>query len=27
LQAWLNTPFAGASRFKRRIQQLDELGG
>jgi ribose 5-phosphate isomerase B len=26
LQAWLNTPFAGASRFKRRIQQLDELG-
>lgn len=27
LQTWLNTPFAGASRFKRRIQQLDELGG
>lgn len=27
VQAWLNTPFAGASRFKRRIQQLDELGG
>lgn len=22
---WLTTPFAGASRFKRRIQQLDEL--
>jgi ribose 5-phosphate isomerase B len=27
VQAWLNTPFAGAPRFKRRIQQLDELGG
>lgn len=27
VQTWLNTPFAGASRFKRRIQQLDELGG
>lgn len=27
LQTWLNTPFAGAARFKRRIQQLDELGG
>lgn len=26
MQAWLSTPFAGASRFKRRIQQLDELG-
>lgn len=26
LQTWLNTPFAGAPRFKRRIQQLDELG-
>lgn len=23
---WLNTPFAGAPRFKRRIAQLDELG-
>lgn len=23
---WLNTPFAGAPRFKRRITQLDELG-
>lgn len=23
---WLNTPFAGASRFKRRIKELDELG-
>ncbi len=22
---WLNTPFAGASRFKRRIRELDEL--
>lgn len=25
INAWLNTPFAGAPRFKRRIQQLDEL--
>lgn len=25
LQAWLNTPFAGAPRFKRRIDQLDQL--
>ena len=24
--AWLNTPFAGAPRFKRRIRELDELG-
>jgi ribose 5-phosphate isomerase B len=24
-QAWLATPFAGAARFRRRIQQLDEL--
>lgn len=24
--AWLSTPFAEAPRFKRRIQQLDELG-
>lgn len=22
---WLNTPFAGASRFKRRIRQLDDI--
>ena len=22
---WLNTPFAGAGRFKRRIKELDEL--
>ncbi|HUC89295.1 MAG TPA: RpiB/LacA/LacB family sugar-phosphate isomerase [Patescibacteria group bacterium] len=25
-EAWLSTPFAGATRFKRRIQQLDQLG-
>lgn len=25
-ETWLNTPFAGAPRFKRRIQQLDQLG-
>ncbi len=23
---WLNTPFAGANRYKRRIEQLDQLG-
>lgn len=23
--AWLTTPFAGATRFKRRIRELDEL--
>ncbi len=23
---WLHTPFAGAPRYKRRLQQLDELG-
>lgn len=23
---WLNTPFAGATRFKRRLQELDQLG-
>lgn len=27
VHTWLMTPFAGASRFKRRLQQLDELGG
>lgn len=26
MQTWLMTPFAGAPRFKRRLQQLDELG-
>jgi len=26
LYAWLNTGFAGAPRFKRRIVELDELG-
>lgn len=26
VEAWLSTPFAGASRFKRRIQELDTLG-
>ena len=25
-EAWLATPFAGASRFKRRIAQLDQFG-
>jgi ribose 5-phosphate isomerase B len=25
IMTWLNTPFAGADRFKRRIKQLDEL--
>ena len=25
ISTWLTTPFAGAPRFKRRIQQLDEL--
>jgi ribose 5-phosphate isomerase B len=25
-EAWLSTPFAGATRFKRRIQELDRLG-
>ena len=27
VHTWLMTPFAGANRFKRRIQELDELGG
>ena len=26
VHTWLMTPFAGATRFKRRIQELDELG-
>ncbi len=26
VSAWLHTPFAEAPRFKRRIQQLDQLG-
>ena len=26
LETWINTPFAGAERFKRRLQELDELG-
>jgi ribose 5-phosphate isomerase B len=25
VQTWLNTPFAGAARFKRRIREMDEL--
>jgi len=25
VETWLNTPFAGAARFKRRNAQLDEL--
>ncbi|MDB5166715.1 MAG: Sugar-phosphate isomerase, RpiB/LacA/LacB family [Candidatus Saccharibacteria bacterium] len=24
--AWLNTPFAGAPRFRRRLEQMDTLG-
>jgi len=27
VHTWLMTPFAGANRFKRRIAELDELGG
>lgn len=27
VNAWLATPFAGAPRFVRRLQQLDQLGG
>lgn len=26
IQCWLNTPFAGAPRFKRRLQELDQMG-
>ncbi|QQS19692.1 RpiB/LacA/LacB family sugar-phosphate isomerase [Candidatus Saccharibacteria bacterium] len=26
VQTWLMTPFSGAPRYKRRIEQLDELG-
>jgi ribose 5-phosphate isomerase B len=25
-ESWLETPFAGAARFKRRIHELDQLG-
>jgi ribose 5-phosphate isomerase B len=25
-EAWLSTPFAGATRYKRRIKELDRLG-
>ena len=25
-EAWLETPFAGAARFRRRIHELDQLG-
>lgn len=25
-EAWISTPFAGATRFKRRIHELDQLG-
>jgi len=25
-ETWLTTPFAGAARYKRRIQELDKLG-
>ena len=27
VMAWLNTPFAGAPRFKRRLEELDKLAG
>jgi ribose 5-phosphate isomerase B len=27
IDTWLNTPFAEADRFKRRIREMDELGG
>ena len=26
VKAWLETSFAGAARFKRRISELDQLG-
>ena len=26
VETWLNSPFAGAERFKRRLAELDELG-
>lgn len=26
LHTWLMTPFAGANRYKRRLQELDEMG-
>ena len=25
-ETWLMTPFAGAPRFKRRIEEMDQLG-
>jgi len=27
VHTWLMTPFAGAPRYKRRLRELDELGG
>ena len=26
ITAWISTPFAGAPRFKRRIEEIDQLG-
>ena len=26
IETWLNTPFAGAERFKRRLKEIDGLG-
>jgi hypothetical protein len=25
IETWLNTPFANAPRYRRRLQELDEL--